>query len=222
MNGTRPIWLESWLYLSRHLGDLGAALASQIALVVYGSAAAIALGLFFGVIVSRNERSKALVLGAVGVLSTVPILALFGILITMTGIGTRPAVIALVIYGVLPILRNTAVGLEQVPKAEREAAIGMGASRVQLLFKVELPLAMPVIFAGVRVSIVMNFSIATYAVFVGGGGMGTIIMQGLRTYNDGKLFAGTIVVALATILLDRVIGSLEKAVDRRYGKRRAK
>jgi osmoprotectant transport system permease protein len=222
VNGTRPIWLESWLYLSRHLGDLGAALASQIALVVYGSAAAIALGLFFGVIVSRNERSKALVLGAVGVLSTVPILALFGILITMTGIGTRPAVIALVIYGVLPILRNTAVGLEQVPKAEREAAIGMGASRVQLLFKVELPLAMPVIFAGVRVSIVMNFSIATYAVFVGGGGMGTIIMQGLRTYNDGKLFAGTIVVALATILLDRVIGSLEKAVDRRYGKRRAK
>lgn len=222
MNGTRPIWLESWLYFSRHLGDLGASLASQVALVVYGSAAAIALGLFFGVLVSRNERSKALVVGAVGVLSTVPILALFGILITMTGIGTRPAVIALVIYGVLPILRNTAVGLEQVPKAEREAAIGMGASRAQLLFKVELPLAMPVIFAGVRVSIVMNFSIATYAVFVGGGGMGTIIMQGLRTYNDGKLFAGTIVVALATILLDRVIGSLERAVDRRYGKRRAR
>jgi osmoprotectant transport system permease protein len=219
---TRSIWLESWLYFSRHLGDLGSSLASQILLVVYGSTAAIALGLFLGVLVSRNEKSKALVLGVAGVLSTVPILALFGILITLTGIGTRPAVIALVIYGLLPVLRNTAVGLEQVPKAEREAAIGMGASPVQLLFKVELPLAMPVIFAGARVSIVMNFSVATYAVFIGGGGMGTIIMQGLRTYNDGKLFVGTIVVAVATILLDRIIGSLERAVDRRYGKPRAK
>jgi osmoprotectant transport system permease protein len=220
VSGNRSIWLESWLYLSRHLDDVGTALASHIALVVYGSAAAIALGLFLGVLVSRNKRTKSVVVGVAGVLSTVPILALFGILITMTGIGTRPAIIALVIYGVLPVLRNTAVGLEQVPKAEREAAIGMGASPVQLLFKVELPLAMPVVFAGARVSIVMNFSIATYAVFIGGGGMGTIIMQGLRTYNDGKLFVGTIVVAIATVLLDRVIGWLERAVDRRYGKER--
>jgi osmoprotectant transport system permease protein len=218
---TRSIWYESWLYLSRHLGDLGSALAGHIALVVYGSAAAIALGLLLGVLVSRNAKSKSVVVGVAGVLSTVPILALFGILITMTGIGTRPAVIALVIYGMLPVLRNTVVGLEQVPKAERDAAIGMGASPVQLLLKVELPLAMPVIFAGVRVSIVMNFSIATYAVFIGGGGMGTIIMQGLRTYNDGKLFVGTIVVALATVLLDRVIGWIERAVDRRYGKKGA-
>jgi osmoprotectant transport system permease protein len=93
----------------------------------------------------------------------------------------------------------------------------MGANKLQLLFKIELPLAFPVIFAGIRTSIVMNFSIATYAIFIGGGGMGTIIMQGLRTFNNGKLVAGTIVVALATILLDRLIGMAEKMINKRFG-----
>lgn len=220
MNSSQNALNAAWLYLLHHGSDVASALGSHLLLVLYGSLIAISLGIIGGVLVSHSARCRGFVVAVTSVLSTIPILALFGILITIIGIGTRPAIVALVIYGILPVLRNTIVGLEEVPKAERDAASGMGASPMQLLFTVELPLAMPVIFAGLRTSIVMNFSIATYAVFIGGGGMGSIIMQGLRTYNDGKLFAGTIVVALATVLLDRVIGMVENSVDRRYGLRR--
>jgi osmoprotectant transport system permease protein len=217
MNAGSSVWNDLWYYLTNNTGDILAALTQHLLLVAYGSIAAILIGLVIGVAISRNRKAREIVIGIASILYTIPVFALFGFLITMMGIGTKPVIIALVIYGILPILRNTAVGINQVAKAEREAAIGMGANKRQLLFRVELPLAFPVIFAGIRTAVVMNFSMATYAIFIGGGGMGTIIMQGLRTYNNGKLFAGTIIVALATILLDRVIGLLEVRINKRYG-----
>lgn len=217
MNANSSVLHDVWYYLTNYPDDLLKALAQHVLLVVYGSLIAIALGLVIGILISRHKRARDIVIGIASVLYTIPIFALFGFLITMVGIGTLPAVIALVIYGIMPILRNTCVGINQVSSAALEIARGMGANRLQVLFRVELPLAFPVIFAGIRTSVVMNFSIATYAIFIGAGGMGSIIMQGLRTYNNGKLLAGTIVVALATILLDRIIGLLEKRVNRHFG-----
>lgn len=207
----------SWRYILGHWAEILAAFGQHLVLVAEGSAVAVALGFLLGIPLSRSPRLRKLVIGVSGILSTIPIIALFGILITLLGIGSRSVIVALVIYSILPVLQNTTAGLSEVGAAEREAALGMGASPLQLLLRVELPLAFPVIFAGIRVSIVMNFSIATYAIFIGGGGMGTIIMQGLRTYNDSKLLVGTLLVAAGTIALDRLIGRLEATIKRRYG-----
>jgi osmoprotectant transport system permease protein len=217
MNANSGILQDLWYYLTNYPHDILVALGQHVLLVLYGSLVAIILGLVIGVLVSRHKRARDIVIGVASILYTIPIFALFGFLITMIGIGTAPVIISLVIYGILPILRNTSVGINQVPAAALEVAKGMGANKLQSLFRVELPLAFPVIFAGIRTAVVMNFAIATYAIFIGGGGMGSIIMQGLRTYNNGKLLAGTIVVALATILLDRIIGLMEKLVNRRFG-----
>lgn len=211
------VFMEAWQFLVMKKDVVFSALISHVMLVIWASLLAVSLGVIIGIVISRNKKLRDIVIGVVGVLYTIPILALFGFLIPIMGIGAKPAIIALTIYGILPVIRNTCVGIEQVSPAAKEAALGMGASRWQLLFQVELPLAFPVIFAGIRTSMVMNFSVATYAIFIGGGGMGGIIMQGMRTYNDSMLIAGTVVVAVATILLDRIIGQFERQVDRRYG-----
>lgn len=211
------LFASSWRYIAGNGSEILNAFAQHLVLVANGSLVAVSLGILLGIPLSRDEKLGRLVIGAAGVLSTIPIIALFGILITFMGIGPRVVIVALVIYSILPVLRNTTTGLRQVGIAEREAALGMGTNKLQLLLRVELPLAFPVIFAGVRTSIVMNFSIATYAIFIGGGGMGIIIMQGLRTYNDSKLFVGTFVVAVGTTLLDRFMSLVETAIERRYG-----
>ncbi|MGB9792298.1 MAG: ABC transporter permease [Thermacetogeniaceae bacterium] len=211
------VFAEAWQFILVKKDVVISALVSHIMLVIWASLIAITLGVFTGIVISRKKKVRDVVIGVVGVLYTIPILALFGFLIPIMGIGIKPAVIALTIYGILPIIRNTCVGIEQVSPAAKEAAIGMGANKWQLLFRVELPLAFPVIFAGIRTSVVMNFSVATYAIFIGGGGMGGIIMQGMRTYNDAMLIAGTLVVAIATILLDRLIGQVERKINEHYG-----
>jgi osmoprotectant transport system permease protein len=156
------------------------------------------------------------VLGSVSVLYTIPILAFFGFLIPIMGIGTRSALIALVIYGLLPVIRNSCVGITQVHPMIKEAARGMGTNKWQLLMKVEIPLAFPVIFAGIRTALVMNFSLATYAVFIGAGGMGRIIMQGIRTFNTSMLLAGILLVVITTVILERAIGYIDVRIQKRF------
>lgn len=211
------MFVNAWSIFVLKKDVIFSALSTHILLVVWSSCIAIAMGVTVGILISRSRRLGEVVVGIAGVLYTIPILALFGFLIPIMGIGTKPAVVALTIYSLLPILRNTCVGINQVSSAAKEAAVGMGASKGQVLMRVELPLAFPVIIAGIRTSIVMNFSLATYATFIGGGGMGNIIMQGMRTYNTGLMLAGTIVVALATVLLDRLIGWLENGIQKKYG-----
>ncbi|HHW07041.1 MAG TPA: ABC transporter permease [Clostridia bacterium] len=210
------VFLQAWKFLNMRSDFVLSTLLSHIKLVFYASLLAVAVGVPIGILIYNKKRVKDAVLGLVGVLYTIPVIAMFGILIPLMGIGTRPALLALVIYGILPIIRNTAVGLMQVSPAVKEAAVGMGANRLQVLLRAELPLALPVIFAGIRTSVVMNFSMATYAVFIGGGGMGSIIMQGMRTYNTGMLLGSTILVALATVILDRLLGVAEKGIGERF------
>jgi len=191
-------------------------LREHVNLVLRATLMTILIGVPLGIFIARNQKVRDIVLGSASVLYTIPILAFFGFLIPIMGIGTRPALIALVVYGLLPVIRNSCVGITQVHPMIKEAAKGMGTSNWQLLLKVEIPLAFPVIFAGIRTALVMNFSLATYAVFIGAGGMGRIIMQGIRTFNISMLLAGIMMVVITTVLLDRVIGYVDARIQKRF------
>lgn len=203
------VFADCLRYLTTKTDVILPAMKTQIYLMIIASLITTAIGIPLGILAHRTKRLKTLVIGGAGILYTIPILAMFGFLIPVMGIGDKTAIVAMVIYGVLPILQNTYTGINEVNPSVWEAAQGMGTSRLQMLFKVELPLALPVILAGVRTSVVMNVSIATFAVFIGAGGMGTIIIQGMRTYNGGMLLAGTMLVAVLAVIIDRSLGFLQ-------------
>jgi osmoprotectant transport system permease protein len=172
--------------------------------------AAVVIGLPLGVAASRNAVLRRWSLGAASVMQTVPSLALFGFLIPFTGIGARTAVIALALYALLPILRNTCAGIAGVDRAVLEAARGMGMTSAQMLWQVELPLASGVILAGVRVAAVICVGVATIAAAIGAGGLGTFIFQGLAMVNNNVILAGAIPAALLAILADAALGLAER------------
>jgi osmoprotectant transport system permease protein len=197
-------------YVTTKYDVLWTAFWLQCQLVFLSSAITLALGLCAGVYMAHRPKTAGVVLKIAGTLYTIPILATFALLIPLLGIGQTPALVALVMYGMLPVLHNTCVGLRDVDSAAREAATGMGASDRQLLFLVELPLALPKIIAGIRTMVVMNISVSTFAVFIGAGGLGTIILQGIRTFHDGMLLAGTLLTALMAISAEQFLQWVEK------------
>jgi osmoprotectant transport system permease protein len=170
----------------------------------------VAVGVPLGVWLTRHPRWRGVVLGAAGVLQTVPSLALLGFLIPLLGIGARPALVALLLYSLLPIIRNTVAGIEGVPAAVVEAARGLGFAEGQLLRKVELPLALPVIMAGIRTATVINVGVATLAAYVGAGGLGEFIFQGISLNDPVMLLAGAIPSAGLALAFDAGLGALEK------------
>jgi osmoprotectant transport system permease protein len=161
-------------------------------------------------------RGRRLAFGTAGItadlLYTIPSLALFAFLVPVVGIGNTPAIIGLVAYALTMLIRNTVVGLESVPAAVREAATGMGLTRRQTLLRVELPLAIPAIMAGVRLATVSTVGIATIAVFVGGGGLGELILtDGIqRQLFLTPIVVGTVVATLLAITLDLLLVGLER------------
>jgi len=207
---------DAWTYFMQKQDLMFTVLQEHVSLVLWATFFTVLIGVPLGMAIARTSRMKNIVLGSVSVLYTIPILAFFGFLIPIMGIGYRPALVALVIYGLLPVVRNSCVGILQVHPMIKEAARGMGANNMQLLFRVEIPLAFPVIFAGIRTALVMNFSLATYAVFIGAGGMGRIIMQGIRTYNTGMLLAGILMVVITTVLLERIVGQVDYRIQKRF------
>jgi len=207
---------RAWNYFINRQDLMFTVLMEHVNLVLWATFFTIIIGVPVGIFIARSEKLRNIVLGSVSVLYTIPILAFFGFLIPIMGIGSKPALVALVIYGLLPVIRNSCVGITQVHPMLKESARGMGANNLQLLFRVEIPLAFPVIFAGIRTALVMNFSLATYAVFIGGGGMGRIIMQGIRTYNTGMLLAGILMVVITTVLLERTVGFVDNRIQKRF------
>lgn len=186
------------------------ALWQQCRLVFISGFITLMLGVAVGVWMSSRPKVAKILLRIAGTIYTIPILATFAFLIPLFGIGETPALIALVLYGMLPVLQNTHVGLRDVNPAVREAARGMGADEHQLLFLVEIPLALPKIIAGVRTMVVMNISVSTFAVFIGAGGLGAIILQGMRTFHEGMLLAGTLLTALLAMTAEQLLKWLEK------------
>lgn len=181
--------------------------------LIISSVAILAIAAFsipLGIVISWVPRLAGPVIGITGVLYTIPVLALFGFAIPVLGIGVKPALFALFIYGLLPLVRNTYVGITGVDPAVVEAARGMGSTNRQLLFYVQLPLALPVIIAGLRTVTVMTISIATIAAFIGAGGLGVVIWRGITTVNPELILAGSIPVALMAVGADWSLGRLER------------
>jgi len=174
------------------------------------------IGLLLGIWIAQHPRVAPAVMGICNVLYTIPAISLLGILIPFTGIGNETAVIALTIYGVMPMVRNTYVGLTTLDPDILEAANGMGSTSMQVLLRVKLPMAAGVILAGVRNMVVMTVSVAGIASFVGAGGLGVSIYRGITIYNPAMTAAGSILIAALAVLLDLVLGRLEKHF-KKYG-----
>ena len=208
-------------FLWRNWRDLLALTGEHLLLVAVSTSLAVAVGLPVGLLLTRRAALKRPVLAVAGVLQTVPSLALFGLLIPLRyigGIGWRTAVIALVLYALLPVIRNTVTGIEGVDRSVREAALAMGMTDGQILRRVELPLAAPVILAGVRVATVISVGVATIAAAIGAGGLGTYIFRGLRQYDNNLILAGALPAALLALGADACLGLLEARLDvRRRG-----
>nr|WP_305809362.1 glycine betaine ABC transporter substrate-binding protein [Sporosarcina sp. D27] len=162
-----------------------------------------------GIILTRNTKIAEPIIGVASVLQTIPSLALLVFLVPFMGTGKVPAIIALTIYGLLPILRNTYIGIRGVDRATVEAGIGMGMTSRQVLTMVELPLSLGVIMAGVRTATVLIVGVATIAGLIGAGGLGDLIFRGLQTYNSGLILAGAIPSALLAIVLDFILKKVE-------------
>jgi osmoprotectant transport system permease protein len=201
-------------FLAERRGELLTLTGQHVVLVVVSTAAAIAIGLPLGIAMTRRPRLARVLLAAAGIAQTVPSLALFGFLIPVPligGIGARTAIVALVLYALLPILRNTYVGIQQVDRAVLEAATGMGMTPGQRLRLVELPLALPVILAGVRIAAVVGVGTATIAAGIGAGGLGTYVFRGIATVDSRLILAGAIPSALLALLADGLLAAVENS-----------
>jgi osmoprotectant transport system permease protein len=202
---------------------LGLAL-QHLMLVGVSTTAAVAIGVPAGVLVTRRPRLTGPVLGAANVLQTIPSLALFGFLIPVPflgGVGARTAIVALIVYALLPVIRNTVTGIRGVEPAVREAALGMGMTDGELLRLVELPLATGVIMAGVRVAAVVGVGVATIAAAVGAGGLGTYIFRGVATVDSTLILAGAVPAALMALVLDAGLGWVERRLTAAGGRQAA-
>ena len=185
----------------------------HLVLVVASTMMAALIAVPLGVVATRRARLGRWILGLANVVQTIPSLALIGFLIPLPilgGIGARTAMVVLVFYALLPIVRNTYTGITGVDPAIRQAALGMGLTDRQLLMRVELPLALPVIFAGLRVATVVSVGVATIAAYIGAGGLGSLIFRGINMLDNRLILAGAIPAALMALGADWGLGRVER------------
>lgn len=178
---------------------------SAVAIVI-----AMAIGLTVGILISEYRGSSKVVMGIINFIYTIPSISLLGFLIPLSGVGDTTAIIALTVYALLPMVRNTYTGLTNVDPLLLEAAEGMGSTRLQILTKVKLPLAMPVIVSGIRNMAVMTIALSGISSFIGAGGLGVAIYRGITTNNMALTFVGSLLIAILAVTVDFLIGQLEK------------
>jgi osmoprotectant transport system permease protein len=209
--------VSAWIdFLKANWQEIVRLIGEHLTLVLISTSIAVAIGIPLGILLTRHRTLRAPVLGLANVMQTIPSLALFGFLIPLPFIGVsgaRTAIVALVLYALLPVIRNTVTGILGVDKNVREAAVAMGMTDKQILWQVELPLAMSVILTGVRVAVVISVGVATIGGFIGAGGLGTYIFRGLRQYDNHLLLAGAVPAALMALAADYGLGLLEKYFD---------
>lgn len=183
---------------------------SLIAIILAGI-----LGLLLGIWISEREKYAPVVLGIANVFYTIPSISLLGMLIPFIGIGNKTAVVALTIYGIMPMVRNTYAGIKGVSEEIISAARGMGSTEGQIMRKIKLPLALGVIIAGVRNMVVMTISTTAIASFIGAGGLGAAIYRGITIYNTALTFGGSFLIAILALISDFALGKLEKNLKKR-------
>ncbi len=191
-------------------------LIEHVQISLLSIAIAMVIGLAIGILISEYQKSSKVVIGIVNFIYTIPSISLLGFLIPLSGVGDTTAVIALSVYALLPMVRNTHTGLTNVSPLLVEAATGMGSTRVQTLVKVKLPLAMPVIISGIRNMAVMTIALAGIASFIGAGGLGVAIYRGITTNNKAMTLMGSLLIAVLAIVVDFLIGRAEK-LARKHG-----
>ena len=199
-------------FLLRNRGEVLERTAEHIGLVASAMGIALIIGLPLGVALVRRRTMQRWVIGGANIVQTIPSLALFGFLIPVPwigGVGASTAIVALALYALLPILRNTCTGIEEVDAAVIESARGMGMTPGQVLWQVELPLAAPILLAGIRVATVLCIGVTTIAAAIGAGGLGVFIFRGVSMVNNQVILAGAIPAALLAVLADTALGVLQ-------------
>ncbi len=173
------------------------------------------IGLLIGIFIAEYERVAPVVLGIANVFYTIPSISLFGMLIPICGIGDKTAVVALTIYGIMPMVRNTYAGIRNVSEDVVMAARGMGSTDLQIMMKIKLPLALGVIIAGVRNMVVMTISVTAIASFIGAGGLGVSIYRGITMYNTALTLGGSLLIAVMALVSDLLLGKIETYIKKR-------
>jgi osmoprotectant transport system permease protein len=197
------------------MNDVVRLTGEHIVLVTVSCGIAILIGISLGILGTRHARLRQISVAVASVLQTIPSLALFGFLLPVPligGIGEHTAIICLVLYSLLPILRNTIVGITTVDPPVRDAAVAMGMTDYQLLRMVELPLAAPAILAGIRIALVTNIGTAVIAAIIGGGGLGVLIFRGVASVDTWEILAGAIPAAIMALAADAAMNVLERRV----------
>lgn len=204
------LWEQIVQQTQMRWGEVLEATSVHIQLVFFSMLMAIIVAVTLGIIITRVPSLVTIVLGGTGIMQTIPSLAVLGFMIPIFGIGVKTGIAALFLYSLLPIVRNTYVGIRDIEASTIEAAKGVGMKDFQILRKVQLPLALPVIMAGIRTSAVINVGNATLAAFIGAGGLGDFIFLGITRGIDGLIFLGAIPAAILAILLEALFNGLER------------
>lgn len=195
-------------------------LAEHLGISLTAILIAVVLGGLVGILISEFDRSAKPTLAVINFLYTIPSISMLGFLIPFSGVGNATAVIALTVYALLPMVRNTHTGIANVDPAILEAAKGMGSTRMQILIKVRLPLAMPVIMSGIRSMVTMTIALAGIASFIGAGGLGVAIYRGITTNNSAMTMAGSVLIAALALVVDFILGFVEKRMQKRSARAR--
>lgn len=206
---------EMWSLFTGRPDFFGGLLLEHLEISLLAIAIAIVVGGFAGIVISEYSRLAKPTLGVVNFLYTIPSISMLGFLIPFSGVGNATAVIALTVYALLPMVRNTYTGISNIAPAILEAAKGMGSTRFQVLWKIKLPLAMPVIMSGIRSMVTMTIALAGIASFIGAGGLGVAIYRGITTNNAAMTMVGSLLIALLALVVDMILGFVERRMKMR-------
>lgn len=214
-------WINDWItYISIDFPHIVNLLMEHIQLVGLSAIVSIIIGVPVGIYLTTNEKLAGTVLQATSIIMTIPSIALFGIMIPIfsiidLGIGFVPAFVALILYSQLPIIRNTYTAIKNVNPDIKDAAIGVGMTPFQRVTKVEIPNSIPIIMGGIRTSVVMNIGIGAIASFIGAGGLGVLITQGITRSDDKLIVTGALAVSLLAIIADLILWIIQKILTPR-------
>lgn len=203
------IYMDRWPWFLELLRE-------QICISLISIAVAGSIGLLLGIFIAEHRRFAEPVMAVCNLFYTIPAIALIALLIPLVGIGEKNAIIAIVLYGLMPMVRNTYTGITNIDADMINAAVGMGSTKWQLLFRIKLPLSMSVIIAGLRILVVMSIATGSIAAFIGGGGLGEAIFRGITMYNPEMTFAGALLLVLLALICDYSLSWLEKYIKKKW------
>ncbi len=213
--------MSFFAFIEKNQAEILRSIGRHLELVGLSVLAGILISIPLGIYLTRHQKLAGPVLALAGMIQTIPGLVMLGVALLLFGIGMLPALVVLSLYAILPILRNTYTGIIQVDRGYIEAARGIGMTQAQVLFRVELPLALPAIISGIRISVVYILSWATLAGLIGAGGLGDLIWTGLSTYNTSYILAGAVPSAILALAASGLIGFAQRALTPRGLRRRS-